>query len=123
MQLVAPAHDSEHEPVHVTAHDDPGAQLTLPLGPSVTSQSAPAAQLMLHELPHVPLHVASIGQLRVQLLPLHAESPMSHALPASQVHEVPVHDGGGVSLPHATNIDSMTRVPSMNGRMKAMPRR
>ena len=98
-------HDREQEPVHWTVHVAPAAQSTLPLGPTVTSQSAPAAQLMLHELPHVPVQVVSTPQLREQLPPLHPEVPMSHAVPASHVHDVPVHcGGGGGSSPHAAAI-------------------
>ena len=47
---VAPvAHDIEHEPVHLTWHVEPLAQVMLPLSPIVTLQSASAVQLMLHE--------------------------------------------------------------------------
>lgn len=96
--------DTEHDPVHCTAHVEPAAQLTLPLGPTVTSHSAPVVQLMLHDAPHEPVQVDSAGQLRVQLSPLQAESPMSQAVPASHVHELPVQlGGGGPSSPHATN--------------------
>ena len=53
---VEPApHDNEHEPVHRTVQLE-SAQLTLPLGPTVTSQLDWLLQLMLHDSPHSPLH-------------------------------------------------------------------
>ena len=93
--------------MHCTAHVESAAQSTLPLGPTVTSHVAPVVQLMLHEAPQVPVQVASAGQLRVQLSPLQAESPMSQAVAAGHVHELPVQlGGGGPSSPHATNSSS-----------------
>lgn len=62
-------HDREQEPVHWTVQVAPSAQFTLPLGPTVTSQSAPAAQLMLHEFPQVPVQVAFIPQLTKRAAP------------------------------------------------------
>jgi len=96
------AHDSEHEPVQCRVHVEPVSQLMLPLGPTVTSHSEPPLQLTLHDWPHVPVQSLLFAQLSVQLPPLQPESPMSHALSAGHVHEVPVHSGGGgPSLPQA----------------------
>lgn len=65
---------------------------------------------MLHELPHVPVQVVFTPQLNEQLPPLHPELPMSHAVPASHVHDVPVHcGGGGGSSPHAATGRSINK--------------
>lgn len=102
------AQDSEHVPVHRTVHVEPPSQLTLPLGPTVTSHAASALQSTLHEEPQVPLHVAPSPQSSEQLLPLHAESPMSHDVPGSQLHDVPEQVGGG-SPPQATAPETRIR--------------
>lgn len=101
LQVDPAPHDSEHEPVQRTVHVDIPAQSTLPLSPTVTSQSEPPLQLMLHELPQAPVHVLSFVHASVQLSPLHPESPISHAAPGSHAHEAPVQVGGGVPPPHA----------------------
>jgi hypothetical protein len=92
-------HDSEHEPVQVMSQVAPSLQLTLLLGPTVITQVDPPEQSRLHESPHEPLHSLSSTQSSVQLSPSHAEPPMSHAAPGSQVHDIPTHVGGGVSFP------------------------
>jgi hypothetical protein len=91
--------DSEHEPVQRTVHVEPAAHDTLLLLPTVTLQSDSPEQLMLHDAPHVPVHVLPIVHARVQLSPLQPESPMSQDEFGGHAHEVPVHSGGGVSLP------------------------
>jgi hypothetical protein len=101
---VAPApHDSEHEPVQRTVHDEFAPHDTLLLAPTVTSHSDSPLQLMLHDVPHVPVHVLPIVHASVQLLPLQPESPMSHDEFAGHEHEDPVHSGGGVSPPQPTH--------------------
>ena len=101
LQVDPAPHDSEHEPVQRTVHVDIPAQSTLPLSPTVTSQSEPPLQLMLHEFPQAPVHVLSFVHASVQLSPLHPESPISHAAPGSHAHEAPAQVGGGVPPPHA----------------------
>lgn len=96
------AHDSEHEPSQWSVHVEPLSQLMLPLGPTVTSHVEPPLQLTLHDSPHVPVQSFWFAQLSEQLPPLQPESPMSHALSAGHVHDVPVQSGGGgPSLPQA----------------------
>jgi len=98
------------------SHVAPSEQLTLPLAPRVISHVEPPEQSMLHDMPQVPLHSLLSVHPRVQLLPAQLEPSMSHALPASQVHDVPVHvGGGGASLPQADVSPSATkrRTPAM----------
>jgi len=94
--------------VHVTVQVAPAAHDTLPLAPSVTSHALPT-QLMLHESPQVPLHDASSGHDSVQLSPAHAESPIAHDAPGSHTHELPLHVGGGVSMPQPASASRVLR--------------
>ncbi len=103
-------HDSEHDPVQRMSHVAPSEQEMLPLAPSVMLQVEPPEQSMLHDIPHVPLHWFSSVQPSVQLSPAQLDPSMSHALPASHVHDVPVHvGGGGASLPQAEASPSATK--------------
>ena len=103
-------HDSEHEPVQRMLHVAPSEQLTLPLAPTVMSHVEPPEHSMLHDMPHVPLHWLSSVQPSVQLLPAQPEPSMSQAVPASHVHELPVHvGGGGALLPHADPMARATK--------------
>lgn len=105
-QVESGEHDSEHDPVQRISQVDAPEHDTLPLGPSVIAQVEPPAQPTLHDSPHVPLHWLAIAHDSVQLPPAHDEPSMSHALPASHAHDVPVHAGGGMSSPpQATNDD------------------
>lgn len=92
------------------SHVEPPVQVTLPLGPRVSSQVEPPAQSTLHELPQVPLHWLSLVQSSVQLSPAQLEPSMSQALPASHAHDVPVQAGGGTaSLPQAATSATNNR--------------
>ena len=99
--------------MHVTVQVAPAAHDTLPLAPSVTSHELPT-QLTQHASPHVPLHDASRGHDSEQLSPAHPESPISHDAPGAHAHALPVHVGGGVSMPHAPA--SRTRAASTRPR-------
>jgi len=102
LQVEPSPHANEQLPVQCTVQVEPPVQSTLPLGPTVTSHSEPPLHEMLHDSPQVPLQLLSDEQDSEQLLPLHAESPISHAFPAGQAHDVPTHSGGGgESLPQA----------------------
>ncbi len=95
-------HDSEQLPVHRMSQVAPSLHETLPLAPTVMSHVEPPEQLTLHDWPHVPLHSLSLVHASEQLLPAQLEPSMSHEVPASQAHDVPLHvGGGGASLPHA----------------------
>lgn len=85
-----------------TVHVEPPAQFTLPLGPTVTSQSDCPAQLTLHDSPHVPVHVLPFVHASEQLDPEQPELPMSQDVCAGHEHDVPLHVGGGAVLlpPH-----------------------
>lgn len=110
LHVESPAQDSEQFALQRRVHVDPPSQLMLPLGPTVTSHSEPPLQLTLHDAPQVPPQALRSVQVNVQLDPLQPESPMSHAACAGQVHEVPVHSGGGgVSPPHATTATTSHR--------------
>jgi hypothetical protein len=100
-------HDIEHPAVQCTVQVEPPLQLTLPLGPTVRSQSDIPEQLTLHDAPHEPLHALLSVHASEQLDPLQPELPMSHDVPAGHEHELPAHTGGGgVSLPQANTITS-----------------
>jgi len=58
---------TEQLPVHVTWHVA-SVQLTLLLGPTVSSHVAPAAQLALQEVPHVPPQLWPVAHWSEQLL-------------------------------------------------------
>lgn len=118
LQVESGAHDSEHDPVQRSVHVEPVSQLMLPLGPTVTSHSEPPLQLTLQDSPHVPEHSFWFVHASVQLPPLQPESPMSHALSAGHVHELPVHSGGGgASLPQAPATRTRTRNASLGRAM------
>jgi hypothetical protein len=105
VQTESSLHDSEHESVQRTVHVEPLAHVTLPLLPTVRSQSEPPAQLALQDSPHSPAHSLSFVQLNVQLEPEQLEPSSSHEVPAGHAHDVPVQSGGGgpPSPPQATN--------------------
>lgn len=71
----SPGHLSEHDPsVQLTEHEPVQVtlqvalvQLTLALGPTVTSQVLPSPQEALHDLPHVPLHESPAAHCSEQL--------------------------------------------------------
>src|SRR6266540_3300371 len=102
-------HDSEQLSVQRMSHVAPSEQLTLPLAPTVSVHVEPPEQSTLHDIPHEPLQVLSSMQPSVQLFPAQPDPPRSHAVPASHVHDVPVHVGGGVSLPQAARPTARKR--------------
>ena len=104
-----------------TVHVEPLAQFTLPLGPTVTSQSELFEQLMLHDGPHVPVQSVMSVQLSEQLDPLQPESPISHEVPAGHEQELPTQvGGGGPSSPHAAVTTSRTNDAIESSRRGAM---
>ena len=89
--------------MHRRVQVEVASQLMLPLAPTVTSHVEPCLHSMLHDDPHAPVQSLWSVQPSVQLEPAQAESPMSHALCASHVHDEPVQaGGGGLSPPQAT---------------------
>jgi len=117
--------------VQVTVQVEPPPQVTLPLSPTVTAQVEPPPQSMLQEAPHSPVHSLSFVQSRLQLSASHSLPPRSHASPAGQAHEVPVHSGGGTSPssepPHPDSkmqdaaTDSVVREPRRMSDSRAEP--
>ena len=55
-QVESDEHESEHESVQRMSQTDPPEHVTLPLGPSVSSQVEPPTQSTRHDAPQVPLH-------------------------------------------------------------------
>lgn len=100
---LAPEHDSEQLPVQVMRQTASPAHVTLLLGPTVIVHSEPPEQSTLQDSPHEPLHSLSRAQSRLQLPPSQSEPSVLHEAPASHVHDVPLHvGGGGPSSPHAS---------------------
>jgi hypothetical protein len=92
-------HDSEHVSVQVMSQVEPSVQVTLLLSPTVMMQVEPPAQSTLHDEPHAPLHSLSSTQSSEQLFSSQSVPSVLHAEPGSHEHDVPLHVGGGVSLP------------------------
>jgi hypothetical protein len=90
---------------------EPASQLTLPLAPTVTVHEAPGLQSMLHDSLHEPEHSAPSPQSSEQLPPVpHVVESKPHAVSAGQLHDAPLHSGGGRSSPPQAELPSANAI-------------
>jgi hypothetical protein len=100
VQVEPPLQLSEQLPVHAMWHVAPPEQSTLPLGPTVMSQTDWPVHWRLHDDPHSPVQSFVFEQFSEQLV---SHVPLIvHDCPDGQEHVEPLHVGGtDFDEPHA----------------------